>query len=316
MILGKKVFKHFAAIMLAGAVLGTPVISFAGADDTFQYLITTQESDEEWDGTSGTVKTTDDLEQEKKDEEAHLAEYNERKAAWDATEAAKVIAAQAEGETYIPSDFYEEYMSLYKINGVAANDSNVTVPLGATIVDEENGSSSAYILREGVTTQIDIYNITRTFYTGAPSSDSSSSSESAAINTSDSSDSSDDDNDNDENRAETTFEEKAEARARRMAFYTVNKSAEAAILAAGSGMAVNINTGNYYSFHRSVYEALAQRPDVTLIVDYKYKGKAYELTIPAGAVTTDGTVTPDTLCGDTDYAGFLYVGTFFENKER
>ena len=101
-----------------------------------------------------------------------------------------------------------------------------------------------------------------------------------------------------------------------MAFYTVNKSAEAAILAAGNGMAVNINTGNYYSFHRSVYEALAQRPDVTLIIDYKYKGKAYELTIPAGAVTTEGRVTPDTLCGDTDYAGFLYVGTFFENKER
>ncbi|MBQ9306103.1 hypothetical protein [Butyrivibrio sp.] len=256
MILGKKVFKHFAAIMLAGAGLGTPLISFAGADDTFQYLITTQESDEEWDGTSGTKKTTDDLEQEKTDEAAHLAAYNERKAAWEASEAEKVSVVSSGGGTYTPVDFPEPYIELYKINGVAANESDVTVPSGAKIVDVQSDDSNCfYIARNGVAIRIDTYNITRTFYTGAPSSDSGSSSESTVISTSDSSDSDSNDDDNEGNSAEASFEEKAEARARRMAFYTVNKSAEAAILAAGSGMA---------NGRKHKYRQLLQLPQVSI----------------------------------------------------
>jgi hypothetical protein len=63
---------------------------------------------------------------------------------------------------------------------------------------------------------------------------------------------------------------------------------------------VKITTDRWMSFHRSVIEQLAKRPDVTVDLTYRYKGKNYGITIPAG--TDLGS------CLDKNgYIGFLYL---------
>ncbi len=77
------------------------------------------------------------------------------------------------------------------------------------------------------------------------------------------------------------------------------KETEDIILNAQQGEAV-INTRLWTSFHKSVFEAMKSRPDVTVTVNYFYEGNEYVLTIPAG---TD----VDLLMDENGFGGFRYM---------
>lgn len=79
------------------------------------------------------------------------------------------------------------------------------------------------------------------------------------------------------------------------------------ILDAPQGATISVSTRRWISFHRMVYQALADRPDVTLKVSFLdggYRGNRYSVTIPAGSDTLS-------LLNGTDYCGFLYLGSKF-----
>ena len=79
------------------------------------------------------------------------------------------------------------------------------------------------------------------------------------------------------------------------------------ILEAPAGATVEVTTSRWISFHRMVYQALADRPDVTLTISFldgEYRGNRYRVTIPAGTDTLS-------LLNGTDYCGFLYLGELF-----
>ncbi len=81
---------------------------------------------------------------------------------------------------------------------------------------------------------------------------------------------------------------------------------------AGNGATVEINTKRWYSFPKSVFDALAARPDVSLTVKYLsegYKGDPMTFTIPAG---TDVSTLPD----ENGYAGFTFLGGIFGATPR
>lgn len=52
---------------------------------------------------------------------------------------------------------------------------------------------------------------------------------------------------------------------------------------AGYGDTVTINAGPYTSFYRTAIAAITERPDVTIVVNYKYNNQATQVTIPANA---------------------------------
>ena len=74
------------------------------------------------------------------------------------------------------------------------------------------------------------------------------------------------------------------------------------------GSELIIEAGNYISFHRSVFEALAKRPDLTVTVNYKYRHKKYTVTIPAGADLSK-------LCNEEGFCGFRYLDLVFAGSE-
>ncbi|MBR0173781.1 MAG: hypothetical protein IJQ21_13440 [Lachnospiraceae bacterium] len=76
---------------------------------------------------------------------------------------------------------------------------------------------------------------------------------------------------------------------------------------AAQGATVEISTRRWISFRKQVFEALAQRPDVTVKVSFlseEYKGMPLSFTIPAG---TDAMSLPDA----NGYAGFYHLGGLF-----
>ena len=63
---------------------------------------------------------------------------------------------------------------------------------------------------------------------------------------------------------------------------------------------VVINTQIWTSFNRTVFEAIQSRPDVTVTVNFVYKGEEYTVCIPAG---TDVNLLMD----ENGFGGFLYI---------
>lgn len=80
----------------------------------------------------------------------------------------------------------------------------------------------------------------------------------------------------------------------------------AAIQNAGAD-AVIISTQRWNSFHQSVLKAISLRPDVEVIIRYRYQGKQYEVTIPAGAEV-------GTLADENGFCGFRYLNLIFDEK--
>lgn len=87
-----------------------------------------------------------------------------------------------------------------------------------------------------------------------------------------------------------------------------NEDAANKIKNAKTGAEVVISTQKWISFYSIVWNELAKRPDVKLVIDYQDKGKMYEVVIPAG---TD----VKTLMNNEGYAGFLFLSGKFGRHE-
>lgn len=71
---------------------------------------------------------------------------------------------------------------------------------------------------------------------------------------------------------------------------------------------VVITTRRWVSFNRAVFEAMAERPDVAVTVNYQYDGTLYEVTIPAGSDVSN-------LVDENGFCGFRCLDQVFEGKE-
>lgn len=71
---------------------------------------------------------------------------------------------------------------------------------------------------------------------------------------------------------------------------------------------VLIETQRWISFNQMVFDAISQRPETAITVNYRYEGTLYTVTIPAGA-DVDG------LCGESGFCGFRYLDQIFEGRE-
>lgn len=91
------------------------------------------------------------------------------------------------------------------------------------------------------------------------------------------------------------------------AYAKFNKDAVTSIDRASAGAEVKIKTNLWVSFRKEVIEALKERPDVTVTVDYLYQGIPYTVTIPAGADL-------DALEESEGYYGFRYLDRVFEGR--
>lgn len=69
-----------------------------------------------------------------------------------------------------------------------------------------------------------------------------------------------------------------------------------------------IETQRWVSFNRSVFEAMAMRPELSVTVRYRYNGKRYEVTIPAGVEVND-------LTDENGFCGFRYLDQVFGGRE-
>ena len=65
-------------------------------------------------------------------------------------------------------------------------------------------------------------------------------------------------------------------------YYNFNQSVVAKIKSAHENDIITVEAGNWPGFMRMVFEALNERPDVTLVVNCSINGIRKELTIPAG----------------------------------
>ena len=79
---------------------------------------------------------------------------------------------------------------------------------------------------------------------------------------------------------------------------------------APAGGTVTIDTTYLTCFPKSVFDALAARPDVTLVVNYTYEHVNYTMTIPAGASQIPGVV------DENGYAGFRRIAAYFLTTTR
>lgn len=92
------------------------------------------------------------------------------------------------------------------------------------------------------------------------------------------------------------------------AYAEFNKNAVKEIDKAPVNGTVTVSTPLWVSFQKSVIETLKGRPDVTVVLNYRFKGERYTLTIPAG---TD----LDVLEESEGYYGFRYLDTIFAGQK-
>lgn len=85
------------------------------------------------------------------------------------------------------------------------------------------------------------------------------------------------------------------------------ESAACAILNAQDEETV-VETERWLSFNQTVFDDMAQRPELTVRVRYRYKGKRYEVTVPAGAELSG-------LTDESGFCGFRYLDQVFKGKE-
>ena len=89
--------------------------------------------------------------------------------------------------------------------------------------------------------------------------------------------------------------------------YTVfNDTLENNIKAAESGATVSITTSRWVSVRRGVLEALAEKPGVTLTVNFEYQGMGYVIAIPGGDPALAGL-----LASEDRFFGLMNLGNTF-----
>ncbi len=91
-------------------------------------------------------------------------------------------------------------------------------------------------------------------------------------------------------------------------YLAFNGVGEQKIKTAEKNGTVVITTRSWVSFHKSVLNALQARPDVTVIINYRYAGKYYTVTIPAGADVS-------ALANEEGFCGFRYLDQVFKGHE-
>lgn len=92
------------------------------------------------------------------------------------------------------------------------------------------------------------------------------------------------------------------------AYAKFNKDAIRAIDKAPVNGTVTLKTDMWVSFYAAVIDTLKSRPDVTVVLNYFYKGTRYTMTIPAGADLS-------ALEASDGYYGFRYLDAFFPGQE-
>lgn len=90
------------------------------------------------------------------------------------------------------------------------------------------------------------------------------------------------------------------------AYYQLNANTVDKIKNAPRGGTVVIDTPVFVSFHAMVKDELAVRPDVNLVVNYKYKGTKYQMLIPANS-----TEKMSALFGKNKFCGFRNMSSVF-----
>ena len=89
--------------------------------------------------------------------------------------------------------------------------------------------------------------------------------------------------------------------------YTVfNDTLENNIKAAESGATVSITTSRWVSVRRGVLEALAEKPGVTLTVNFEYQGMGYVIAIPGGDPALSGI-----LASEDRFFGLMNLGNTY-----
>ena len=74
-----------------------------------------------------------------------------------------------------------------------------------------------------------------------------------------------------------------------------------------SGAELTISTDRWVSFDKSVFDALAKKPELALTINYEYNHGKYTVTIPAGADLS-------ALCNEEGFCGFRYLDAQFGGK--
>lgn len=77
---------------------------------------------------------------------------------------------------------------------------------------------------------------------------------------------------------------------------------------ARDGETVMISTQRWVSFDRTVFDALERREQVAMNIRYRYMGKGYTVTIPAGAG-------PEEITDENGFCGFRYLDQIFGGEE-
>lgn len=96
--------------------------------------------------------------------------------------------------------------------------------------------------------------------------------------------------------------------------YNFNLAKQIRNAAANGTITVNAAKRGWISYAPEVFRALKDRPDVTLVTDYRYKGVLYEMTIPAGAdLTALGDL--DSL-NPGDCFGYRFLAQYFTTIEQ
>lgn len=86
------------------------------------------------------------------------------------------------------------------------------------------------------------------------------------------------------------------------------QNTEKAVKNAAQGSVVTVKTDRWLCFDRAVMEAIASRPDVTVIVNYRYQHKDYTVTIPAGYDVVG-------LLNEEGFCGFRYLDLMLGGQE-
>ena len=71
---------------------------------------------------------------------------------------------------------------------------------------------------------------------------------------------------------------------------------------------VVIDTEDWYCFNRTLAEKIVDRKDIAVTINYKYQGKKYEVTIPAGSDVVS-------LLDENGFVGFRYLDAVFGGRE-
>lgn len=82
-----------------------------------------------------------------------------------------------------------------------------------------------------------------------------------------------------------------------------NQQVASSVRNAAQGGTVTINAGKWTSLYRTAIAAIEERPDVTLVINYTYKGAAVQVTVPANAHI-------ETLMDANGCIGFAALGAY------